>query len=126
MYIKNLIRKGLIAGLGVILFAAFITPLFAGNIPSYLNPNFQGIVMENSGAYLIVSERKVLIKAGTYVMNSKKDNIKLSDIKVGSHVFVKGDFDDENNIIAEKVYLLPRHIANKELDQFPFMKGKEE
>lgn len=126
MYIKNLIRKGLIAGLTVILVAAFITPLFAGNIPSHLIPSFQGIVMENDGASLVVSERKVLIKNGTRVMNSKKDNIKLSDIKVGSHVFVRGEFDGDNNVVAEKIYLLPRYISRGEMDQFPFMKGKED
>lgn len=127
MCIRDLIRKGLIAGLSIILFAVFVIPVFAGNIPSYLNPNFQGIVMENSGSYLIVSERKVLINQGTQILNSKKEGINLSDIKVGNHVFVKGDFENEESdvVVAEKIYLLPRYITNKELDKFPFMKGKE-
>jgi hypothetical protein len=127
MYIRNLIRKGLIAGLTVILLAGFVMPLFAGNMPSHLIPSFQGIVMENDGTSLVVSERKVLIKNGTHVMNSEKRPIKLSDIKAGNHVYVKGEFENEESdvIVAEKIYLLPRYITNKELDQFPFMKGKE-
>jgi intein/homing endonuclease len=61
-------------------------------------------------------------------MNSEKRPIKLSDIKVGNHVYVKGEFENEESdvVVAEKVYLLPRYITNKELDKFPFMKGKEE
>lgn len=110
--------------LSIILIAIFTATAFAAGLPQH-NPHFQGIVMENSGTYLIVSERKVLIKNGTHVMNSDKRPINLSDIKAGNHVFVKGEFDDENNIVAEKIYLLPRYITNKELDQFPFMKGKE-
>lgn len=125
MYIKNLIRKGLIAGLSIILIAISAAPLFAGNIPDILNPNFQGIAMENSSSYLIVSERKVLISQGTQILNSKKQGINLSDIKVGNHVYIKGEFDDNNNVVAERIYLLPGYVPKHEVDKYPFMKGKE-
>ncbi len=119
--------KILTGTLSIIFIAIFTTVAFAAGLPQH-NPHFQGIVMEDSGTYLVVSERKVLIKNGTHVMNSEKRPIKLSDIKVGNHVYVKGEFENEESdvVVAEKVYLLPRYITNKELDKFPFMKGKEE
>ena len=58
--------------------------------------------MENNGASLIVSEKKVLINTGTYVKNSKEQDIRLSDIKAGNHVYVKGEFDDNDNIVAKR------------------------
>ena len=119
--------KILTGTLSIILITIFTTIAFAAGLPQH-NPHFQGIVMENSGTYLIVSERKVLIKNGTHVMNSEKRPIKLSDIKAGNHVYVKGEFENEESdvVVAEKIYLLPRYITNKELDKFPFMKGKED
>ncbi len=109
----------------LIIIFGFTTTVFAIAL-QHLNPHFQGIVMENSGAFLIVSEKKVLIKDGTRVMNSKKEHIKLSDIKAGSHVYVKGEFDENEDVVAEKIYLLPGHVTKGELDKYPFMKGKEE
>jgi hypothetical protein len=116
--IKDIKEKGLIATLSIVLFVLFITSLYAAGLPHL----FQGVVMENNGASLIVSEKKVLINPGTYVKNSKEQDIRLSDIKPGNHVYVKGEFDDNDNIVAKKIYLLPHRISHKELDNYPFMK----
>lgn len=118
MNIKNIKEKKLIAALSIILFVLFITPLYAAGLPKH----FQGAVMDNNGSSLIVSEKKVLINPGTYVKNSKEQDIRLSDIKPGNHVFVKGELDENDNVVAKKIYLLPHRVSHKELNNYPFMK----
>lgn len=112
---KNKIMTG---ALSIMLITIFIATAFSAGLPQH----FQGAVMENNGTYLIVAEKKVLIKGDTYVMNSKEEKISLSDIKPGNHVYVKAELDENDNIVAKKIYLLPRRISHKEFDKYPFMK----
>ena len=87
--------------------------------------NIQGIVMEidlKKGT-MIVNEKRFQWDQKTSFFNDKGTPITIDKIKTRSWVYIEGVNDTPTkSILANKVYLLPKRIDEKEKHLYPFLK----
>ncbi|MBI5901903.1 MAG: hypothetical protein HZB84_00230 [Deltaproteobacteria bacterium] len=85
---------------------------------------FQGVVGAYDGATMTVNENiTVVMTQDTKVYDSRSKETSRLGIKVGKWVYVEGPVREDKGVDAEKVYILPRHIEQKDLPNYPFIQA---
>ena len=88
---------------------------------------FQGKVMELDlkKNTMIANERPVLWDQNTIFYNPKGIPITPDKLKNKAWVYIEGVSDVVNKrVLAQKIYLIPKYIYQKERNHYPFMDGE--
>ena len=88
---------------------------------------FQGKVMELDlkKNTMIANERPVLWDQNTIFYNPKGVPITPDKLKNKAWVYIEGVSDVVNKrVLAQKIYLIPKYIYQKERNHYPFMDGE--
>lgn len=88
---------------------------------------YQGVISSTEGmpGYLIINESKVLLGENTEVKDSKERIKSLSDLKNGKWVYIVAE-RRPSGITAQRIYLLPNKIKNRDKHEYHFMQMEEE
>lgn len=88
---------------------------------------FQGVISSTEGVpmYLIVNENKILLGEKVEVKDRKEREISLSDLKNGKWVYIVAERKPAG-ITAQRIYLLPKKIKDRDKHEYHFMKMEEE
>ena len=84
----------------------------------------QGIVMELDlkKNMMIVNERTFVWDQNTIFYNEKGSPITVDKLRAKTWVYIEGMKDNvRKRVVAEKIYLLPKYIDEKEKYRYPFM-----
>ena len=83
---------------------------------------FQGRVMELDlkNNTMSVNEKTIVWDTHTTFHNEKGVSIKVESLGVRTWVYIVGVSADKK-IVAKKIYLIPKHIYQKERYRYPFM-----
>ena len=84
----------------------------------------QGIVMELDlkKNMMIVNERTFVWDPKTIFYNEKGSPITVDKLRTKTWVYIEGVRDNiKKGVIAEKIYLLPKYIDEKEKSRYPFI-----
>jgi len=106
----------------IILFTLFISSLTFGSDESIVR--IQGIVMDLNlqKNILIVNERTFIWAPNTIFYNEKGSPITVDKLRTKVWVYIEGVGDDvKKRVVAEKIYLLPKYIHEKEKHLYPFI-----
>lgn len=92
----------------------------------YVN-SFQGAISATDGIpkYIVVNEHKLLLDEKVIVKNHKEKDASLSDLKAGQWIYIAAQ-KRPAGLTALRIYLLPRHVPDKEKSGYPFMEKEEE
>ncbi len=85
---------------------------------------FQGSIMEldSKNNKMIVNEQNVVWTEKTFFGGKEGSPVTAGQLKVKQWVYVVGIKDKANNrVIAQKIYLIPKYIHEKNRDRYPFM-----
>jgi len=86
--------------------------------------NIQGMIMDLDVKKntMIVNEKLFVWSQNTSIYNDKGSPITIDQFKPKAWVYIQGERDKNNNrIIIQKIYLLPKYIDKKERPRYPFM-----
>ena len=88
---------------------------------------FQGIISSTEGlpGYIVVNERQILLDEDIKIKNPKEKEVSVSDLKGGKWVYIVAE-KKPAGLSAIRIYLLPKHIKDKEKHDYPFMTKEEE
>jgi len=84
----------------------------------------QGIVMELDlkKNMMIVNERTFVWDQNTIFYNEKGSPITVDKLRAKTWVYIEGMRENvKKRVVAEKIYLLPKYIDEKEKYRYPFM-----
>ncbi len=82
----------------------------------------QGIVTGYNGSALMVNEGlRVNLKYDTKFFDSYGGPAGSYEIGKSKWIYVEGTVNVDKSLDAEKIYLLPGHIGNKDKKKYPFM-----
>ena len=85
----------------------------------------QGIILAIDLAHrsMVVNERKVAWDEQTLFNNEKGKPITVDQLKVENWVYLEGVRDKgKKRVLARKIYLLPKHIDEKQKHLYPFIR----
>ncbi len=104
---------------------SFMITLFTFNVASgediYKN---QGVIMslDLKQKMMVINERTFFWDQSTIICNEKGNPIDIENFKPNARVYIEAVRDKKNNPMRiEKIYLLPKHIDNKEKHRYPFL-----
>jgi hypothetical protein len=116
---KSLLEKRMILLLFFMLISSGLTFASEGDI--YKG---QGLIMNIDAKInmMIVNERQFVWNQNTIVNNEKGSPVQMDKFKAKAWVYIEGVKDKNNNrIIIEKIYLLPKYVDKNERHLYPFM-----
>ena len=70
---------------------------------------------------MIINERVFVWNQKTTFYDDKGAPLGMDQFQPKSWVYVKGTSDQNNTILIEKLYLLPKYVGKKEKNRYPFM-----
>jgi hypothetical protein len=70
---------------------------------------------------MIVNERRFVWNQNTGFYDDKGSLTGIDGFKPKSRVYIKGIRRNNNIILIEKIYLLPKYVGKKERHRYPFM-----
>jgi hypothetical protein len=116
----NLSRRSILLAVFISL---FISPLTFASDKAIVT--VQGIVMELdwNKKTIVVNERSIVLDQNTIVHNDKGSPIPRENLRAKAWVYIEGAKDrTQKRIVAQKIYLLPKYIDDKEKRRYPFIK----
>jgi hypothetical protein len=115
---KSLFWKGIICG--IVWMIIFLTLTYASEEGKI---KLQGIIMDIDlkTNMMTVNERLFVWDEKTIISNEKGSPITIDKFKPKSWVYIEGERDINKRMMIEKLYLLPKHVGNKERNLYPFM-----
>jgi len=84
----------------------------------------QGVVMDVDlkKNMMIVNERMFVLDPNTFFFNEKGSPITVDKLRAKTWVYIEGMRDNvRKRLVAEKIYILPKYIPEKEKHLYPFM-----
>jgi hypothetical protein len=83
----------------------------------------QGIVMELDlqKNVMIVNERIFILDPNTVFYNDKGSPITADKLRIKAWVYIEGIRHHHKRLVADKIYLLPKYIHEKEKHLYPFI-----
>lgn len=86
----------------------------------------QGVLVELDlkKKVMVVNETAFYWDENTVFNNAKGVPIPVDKFKIKAWVYVEGQNDKANRKVAQKVYLLPKHIERKERHLYPFIQNQ--
>lgn len=82
----------------------------------------QGIVTGYSGTSLLVNEGlRVNLKYDTKFFDSQGESVGNYEVKEHKWIYVEGTVNADKSVDAQKIYLLPGRVENKDKKKYPFM-----
>ncbi len=82
----------------------------------------QGIVTGYSGSALMVNEGlRVNLKYDTKFFDSHGEPAGSYEVRVRKWIYMEGTVNADKSVDAEKIYLLPGRIGDKDKKKYPFM-----
>ncbi len=92
----------------------------------YVKP-FQGAISSTDGMpdYIVVNEHKLLLDEKVVIKDHKEKEASLSDLKAGQWIYIAAE-KRPAGLTALRIYLLPRHVKDKEKSSYSFIKKEEE
>jgi hypothetical protein len=117
---KGFFFKGIILA---IFFALFISPLTFASDESIVK--IQGPVMDldSKKNVIIVNERTFVLSPNTSFYDEKGSPVSIDKLKKKIWVYVEGVSENaKKRVVAEKIYVLPKYIHEKEKHLYPFIK----
>jgi hypothetical protein len=113
------VRKGFTF---IIFLTLFVSSLTFGSDGSIVR--IQGIVMDVDlkKNILIVNERTLFWAPHTFFYNENGSPITADKLRTKAWVYIEGVRDNiKKGVIAEKIYLIPKYIHEKEKHLYPFI-----
>ena len=95
-----------------------LTPVWGGDHIK----QFQGVIMEKDSAErsIYVNEMKVRIFQGTEITTAREVRLSFESLRPKQWVFIQAHLEREN-LVADKIVLIPRYIPPKERGKYRFM-----
>lgn len=106
-----------------IFLSLFISPLTFASDKAIVT--LQGIVMalDWDKKTIVVNERSIAFDQNTIVHNQKGSPIPRENLRAKAWVYIEGAKDRAHKrIVAQKIYLLPKYIDEREKHRYPFIK----
>ena len=69
---------------------------------------------------MVVNEKTFVWKQNSAIYNDKGSPITIDKFRPNTRVYIEGE-KDNNKIIINKIYLLPKYVEKKERHLYPFM-----
>jgi hypothetical protein len=115
---KNLFMLG-----GMILICSFVftfATLTYGIEENILKTQGRIMTLDIKKNNIVVNEKTFVWKQNSTIYNDKGSPITIDKFKPNTWVYIEGERDN-NKLIINKIYLLPKYIGKKERHLYPFM-----
>ena len=116
---SHILRRGL--PLSILFILVFSATALAGEKKVV---KMQGVIMafDLKKNVVIVNERLFVLNPNTTLHNDKGTATTIDKLKPNMWVYIEGLQDKMNRrIVAQKIYLLPKYIEDKEKHRYPFI-----